>query len=100
MILLNCDTDKAILFKYLKKYKFNVMGNIKSINTWSERGENYVMTIKVPMRVGMIDSFGIQNHSIVTSDAYFTINKNDFDIFYNQEIRDSQINNVIKDLDN
>ena len=38
------------------------------------------------MRVGMIDSFGIQNHSIVTSDAYFTIDKNDFDIFYNQEV--------------
>lgn len=100
MILLDNDIDKFILYKFLKEYKFNVMGNIKSINTWSERGENYVMTIRVPMRVGMLDRFGIHNHSTVTSDVYFTINKTKFDIFYNQEIRDNKINNVIEDLDN
>ena len=98
MILTDCDIDRKILFKYMKKYEYNVHDEIFSIIEWEEHHNTYTMRINVTMAVCSLAKWkegGGESYLQKRENFYFTNSSNRFDKFYEKELRNQKINNIV-----
>ena len=94
MILTDCDIDRNILFKYLKQYTYNVHDNIFKINTWKRTfGDSYTMSIDTSMEVNIMETH--ETEIILKNEVHFSITVKKFDKFYEKELRNQKINDIV-----